>query len=231
HIAYSYSKSCEPYFSNIDELRNIGQDVFGTNPTTIQFNSNYDEHLTLTPGSILPKLTFKLYDDYDHQSNIFKFDPGYNFDKTIYFNVEIDDPSNIALIGQKVSYCYDHECTLPSLKGIYDAFSNIIYLNITVNECNSTYHFKDIDNSGYKTCYIPSCTPSCNSGNCVDYNLCDCSKTPYTGLYCNEYYKLKRYNVIDIIIRTTTIVLSALIISSIIGVYYNRKNSIIKSGK
>ncbi|ORX46589.1 hypothetical protein BCR36DRAFT_296896, partial [Piromyces finnis] len=78
--------------------------------------------------------------------------------------------------------------------------------------------------------YIPRCEPSCNSGICVNDNICNCDNTLKTGKTCNDFYKLKRVKTYDIIIR---IISSILIINSIIvimKIYIYKNDEVIKGG-
>jgi len=36
----------------------------------------------------------------------------------VFFNVEIDDPSNAAVVGQTRNYCWDDKCVFPPVKGL-----------------------------------------------------------------------------------------------------------------
>jgi len=36
----------------------------------------------------------------------------------VFFNVEIDDPSNAKVLGQTQDYCWDDRCIFPSVKGL-----------------------------------------------------------------------------------------------------------------
>lgn len=70
-----------------------------------------------------------------------------------------------------------------------------------------------------------------NNGKCVDTNKCDCSGTKYKGLYCDEYYKIKRYKLIDAMIQIISVILNVLVIVATIGIIYYKKNPVIKAGK
>jgi len=65
--------------------------------------------------------------------------------------------------------------------------------------------------------YFPKCETSCNSGDCINNNVCDCSKTHFTGQYCNEYEKLNRMEKMDIFITMISVLM---IIASVIIIYF-----------
>jgi len=51
------------------------------------------------------------------ESNIFTFDHiDLSFERIIFFNIHVNDESNVYLKGQTVSYCWDTHCTLPAIK-------------------------------------------------------------------------------------------------------------------
>ena len=76
---------------------------------------------------------------------------------------------------------------------------------------------------------MPTCSPSCNSGHCVNNNVCDCTGTNYKGLYCNEYYKLERSKYLDITIKIIGVIMTIASISLFIGLYIFRKKPQIKA--
>ncbi|OUM58904.1 hypothetical protein PIROE2DRAFT_15731 [Piromyces sp. E2] len=69
-------------------------------------------------------------------------------------------------------------------------------MDIKIKECDisndSIYIYQNKEHPVLKSCYVPQCNPSCNTGICKNDNVCDCTKTPFTGLNCNEHYKLYR---------------------------------------
>ncbi|ORX57940.1 hypothetical protein BCR36DRAFT_277581, partial [Piromyces finnis] len=78
--------------------------------------------------------------------------------------------------------------------------------------------------------YLPKCNPQCvNAGKCVNDNLCDCSKTSFTGKTCSEYYKQKRNKITDYLFLFLSYILIALTITVFVGIYFYRKNQIIKA--
>jgi len=53
-ISYSYSKECEPHFSNIDELREMDDNLFfATNPTKLVLIPGSVENISLKSGDIM----------------------------------------------------------------------------------------------------------------------------------------------------------------------------------
>lgn len=78
---------------------------------------------------------------------------------------------------------------------------------------------------------MPICSSSCNGGRCTNNNLCDCTNTTYTGLYCDEHYKLERISSFDITIKIISVVLIIIVISIMIGIILLRNNPVIKGGE
>jgi len=78
---------------------------------------------------------------------------------------------------------------------------------------------------------MPTCSISCNNGKCVNDNVCDCSKTTFTGLYCDEHYKVERIKIFDILYRIIAIIITIITILCIFGIYRYKNNPIIKGGK
>lgn len=79
--------------------------------------------------------------------------------------------------------------------------------------------------------YLPECNPSCNTGNCININVCDCSETQFIGLTCNDYYREKETYVSDLIIKIISYVLTFITVLLIISIYVFRSNQNIKAGK
>ncbi|ORX49710.1 hypothetical protein BCR36DRAFT_240425, partial [Piromyces finnis] len=76
--------------------------------------------------------------------------------------------------------------------------------------------------------YLPKCNPSCNTGKCVNDNVCDCRGTLFKGQYCNEYYLIKRYKIVDNFLIILLFALSVLSVILIFAVIIYRKKSLIK---
>jgi len=78
--------------------------------------------------------------------------------------------------------------------------------------------------------YLPTCENGCNTGKCVNINLCDCSKTFFTGSYCNEYFKMDRIPVLDYLFRILTLILTVVTIFILIITISLKNNPTIKGG-
>ncbi|OUM56463.1 hypothetical protein PIROE2DRAFT_18930 [Piromyces sp. E2] len=149
----------------------------------------------------------------------------------IFFTLEMNDPG-AKYLGQTTNYCFGTECVLPSFKGKYSPFENNIYpLKINIKECNTTiYKYGHRESNYIKSCYIPVCELSCNSGECVSDNFCNCENTGYIGKTCSEREKLKRlkaYDIIIIIISSLLIGLSILLIGRVL---FYKTDVVIKVG-
>jgi len=59
--------------------------------------------------------------------------------------------------------------------------------------------------------------------------MCDCTHTPFHGLYCNEYYKLERIKFIDLIIIVITTVMFYLTLLLMLIIFLFRKENKIKA--
>ncbi|KAL6617723.1 7 transmembrane sweet-taste receptor of 3 GCPR-domain-containing protein [Neocallimastix sp. 'constans'] len=248
-ISYSLSKSDEPFFSNIDELRKI-ENAFATPPVNLRFISNSLNSVSLLSGESLQNdIKFNLIDDYNNLYITFTEDIDYYSPiDVVFLSIETNDPFNTALIGQNLSYCTNNICHIPPVKivgnpGFYNLiirihgseeinkFDEVLFnFDLIINPCNdSRYINNDIENIGFKSCYLPECIPNCNSGVCVNKNVCDCSKTSFKGPFCNEYYKLNRYHVIDIIFKIIGCSLIIILIIIMAGLILCRENLVLKS--
>jgi len=78
--------------------------------------------------------------------------------------------------------------------------------------------------------YIPQCSPSCNSGKCVNNNLCDCSSTPFIGRYCNEYKKLTKSKTLIFTARILAVFIAITTILLMGKVYTLKNNPQLKAG-
>ncbi|ORX38754.1 hypothetical protein BCR36DRAFT_313404, partial [Piromyces finnis] len=77
--------------------------------------------------------------------------------------------------------------------------------------------------------YLPKCSISCNTGECVNMNTCDCSKTKFRGPYCNEYYKAKKVTWFNITIIIISIILTLITLFCMLGICLNRNAPKIKA--
>ncbi|OUM69449.1 hypothetical protein PIROE2DRAFT_2535, partial [Piromyces sp. E2] len=219
-ISFCLTKESEPQFSNKDDLRKI-KGNFVTNPTEIRISSDSVKSVSLFSGDTLnEKINCNLFDDY---GNICKLNSDVSLlthDELIFFNIGIIDSYKAEVVGQFVSYCWKNNCTFPSIKvvgepgnyklgltlftfGPFDKFlENSVYVNLTIKPCaeEEGYIHQITEKTKFKSCYFPTCNPGCNSGECININTCNCANTPYTGLYCNEYYIVERNNIIDWIV-------------------------------
>jgi hypothetical protein len=190
-ISYSLSKNYEPYFSNIDELReneHFKETEFGfsTNPSKIRFTNDSLTTFSILSGDMIPNgMKCEFVDDYGNVPKVLynsiersKYSDD-NFNNYVFFNLEVDD-SNVAIIGNSLAYCILGGCTLPIVKiignpghhklifkvdtyGHFQEFENNTFeIDFTINECDeSIYRYKDIENLGLKSCFEPKCLPTC----------------------------------------------------------------------
>jgi len=77
---------------------------------------------------------------------------------------------------------------------------------------------------------MPLCNPMCNTGTCINDNICDCRNTKFKGKLCNERYQLKRLDYIDVPILFICILLIFVKTILIFCVLKYRKEKIIKAG-
>lgn len=95
---------------------------------------------------------------------------GLNFYNYVFFNLEIEDKQNLAIIGKLISYCILGGCTFPLIKiignpgtyklifkidtfGPFKKFENDkLEIEFTINECDEKiYSNRDIENVGLKS--------------------------------------------------------------------------------
>eukprot|EP00833_Pecoramyces_ruminatium_P015844 jgi/Orpsp1_1/1189876/evm.model.d7180000075160.1 len=211
-ISYSLDKNSEPMFNNFKNntmLLNLkkNKNAFVTNPTHLAFNKNsFNDRKILSGMVIKDSIIANLYDDYDNQFSFGNDIDSLNLNELMFFQIEIKDKNggvdNAILLGQTQGYCWEDECSIENLKilgypgiyyltlklltfGTYSEFiNNTISMEIEIVECDETkYNYQIKDHSSIKSCYIPTCEPSCNSGKCINDNICNCSNTTYTGKY------------------------------------------------
>ncbi|ORX47569.1 hypothetical protein BCR36DRAFT_92865 [Piromyces finnis] len=245
---YTLKIDYEPLISNREYLKNI-KGSLATNPTKIKLNNDTFNDLLIKSGDKIPEgITCSIYDDYDNKIMFGSDIANVEISEFMFFKLEVNDTYNSALVGQTRSYCWDNFCEFPivrvvgnpgvyKLKLIINTFGrftnfddNTVDIKIKIIPCENNYLYQDIENIKLKSCYKPSCEPSCNTGTCINNNICSCNNTLFTGSYCNEYIKLKRISVIDISIRIISIILIIVTIITIFSTIYLRNNPIIKGG-
>ncbi|KAL6625192.1 hypothetical protein LY90DRAFT_33616 [Neocallimastix californiae] len=244
-ISFSYEKRHEPIFSNIKELRKI-KGAFVTNPSYIELTPDSKKSVTLYSGEKIPfEIKFKIFDEYNNIINEEAFE---TIDDMMLFDLELNDTANGKILGSPVYNCYVGYCTIPQIKilgkagsyklyyklktfGNYEPFKNSFgEIDINIKYCsNSSYLYQDIEKAGFKSCYLPQCETSCNKGRCVNMNVCDCSSTPYKGLYCNEYYIEEKSTAFMVFLKIISIILTIITIAFIIGIIKNRNDQKIKA--
>jgi len=246
-VVYGYSINSMPLISNIKELSST--DV-ATLPTYFEIDNNSIDKISILSGENIPEgITCFLFDDYGRKMYFPQKTVDLQLEDFVFFNVEIDDPSNAKVLGQTQDYCWDDRCIFPSVKvignpGIYNLSLKIksfgqyeklikdsIDIPIEIRECNISSHiYSIVENTNLKSCYIPKCEHSCNTGYCANNDYCDCNGTDYIGKYCNEYRKLERYRLLDILfIIIASIMIFTIIILAVMTVKYEN-NIIIKGG-
>ncbi|KAL6626029.1 hypothetical protein U3516DRAFT_809530 [Neocallimastix sp. 'constans'] len=200
-VIYGFSKKSLPIISNIKKLESMDGAVV-TNPTKIRLNSNYINKISINSGDTIPKnISYKIFDDYDNEMIINSDISNIKFEEFIFAGIEINDTYHAILVGQTQTYCWGKNCVFPSVKvigkpgtytiklkiksfGPYIKFENdSVDIQIEILKCNNSYIYQNIESPIFKTCYIPKCEPSCNTGECINDNVCNCNKTHYTGNY------------------------------------------------
>ncbi|ORX75340.1 hypothetical protein BCR32DRAFT_285275 [Anaeromyces robustus] len=251
-ISYSLSKEYEPKISNIDELRE-GEKTFSTNPVGIKFMDDSIQTFSILSGERIPEgIKCEFIDDYGNIP-IFKYESidqkVSSISNYVFFNLEVEDKDNLAIIGKPISYCVLSGCSFPLIKiignpgthklkfqvdsyGPFKKFDNDSFeIEFTIEKCDeSKFAYRDIENVGLKSCFSPQCLQNCNSGRCISNNVCNCTNTNRKGQFCNEYYKLERNIPIDYTIRITAFVLMGISLIIMITIVYYRQNNILKSG-
>ncbi|ORX52522.1 hypothetical protein BCR36DRAFT_30734 [Piromyces finnis] len=259
HIAYSLNKVSEPLFHFNEGYFILQQykaipNTFSTNPTRLAFHDDsYIINEIVSGTLIIQFIIINIYDDYNNQLSFGSSIDELIMDDLAYFEVKVTDKygnsGNADIVGQSHGYCWEDKCYINNIQivgfpgeykftfelltfGVYSKFSNNkISMDFKIIECNETENIYQVKEHKFlKSCYKPKCDPSCNSGRCINDNVCDCSSTTYTGLYCNEHYKVARSHAKDILYRIISHILYLISTILIIAVFINRNVSIIKGG-
>eukprot|EP00833_Pecoramyces_ruminatium_P005772 jgi/Orpsp1_1/1179804/evm.model.c7180000070803.1 len=239
-ICHSFDNECVPNISNREELmKTIGSSSFSTNPIRLDPDINNLNNITIFSGDFISETLKFVFIESDPSSM--------ELDNLIIFKIGTNDLKNIKLLGQTNGYCWDNSCDISNLKivgnpgtyllyielityGNYNSFNNSkSYLEITISDCPRSYIKQDKYNVNIDSCYKPVCTSSCNSGICVNDDVCDCTNTNYKGKSCDEHYILERYKIVDRIIFISTLILVALIAIIIILIFVYKNDNIIKA--
>eukprot|EP00833_Pecoramyces_ruminatium_P010066 jgi/Orpsp1_1/1184098/evm.model.c7180000088000.1 len=243
-ISYSYNIDSEPFINNKEYLikftNDIGINGFSTNPYYIRYVNESDINISLYSGDMLREVIELIKIDSDYNN--------FSIDDMIFFRIESPDESQIKLFGQISSYCLDSICRIPNFRvvgkpgtlnlrffiikyGSYKEFEKNYYdFSLTILPCNkSEYLNQDKDGINIESCYKPICEHSCNTGLCVNENVCNCDGTPYTGKYCNEYLKSERKKIIIYIALAIVIFIFFCIIFFSFGIYWYIYDPIIKA--
>ncbi|ORX84045.1 hypothetical protein BCR32DRAFT_242932 [Anaeromyces robustus] len=248
-VVFSLNNKSEPVISNMSTLKK--KNLVATNPTYLEFLPNVSTSYNILSGEKIPTgIKCNIYDDYNHTISLASDISTAEFDKFSFFEVKINDTYNAALVGQTQSYCWGDICEYPSIKvignpGVYsvklelNSFGdftrfpkNYIDIEININECsNSSYLYQDIENIKLKSCYLPYCEKKCqNGGECINNNVCDCSKSNFIGSYCTEHGKMQRNKNLDKTVLGTSLFLIVVIIITMITTILLRENPAIKGG-
>ncbi|ORY63734.1 hypothetical protein LY90DRAFT_505180 [Neocallimastix californiae] len=211
---------------NKDLFENLSNEKknFATNPSSIAC-AKVNEKISIFSGETpLEKFEY---------SNI----DSYTINDLFYLSVNLRDENgdfteDAMIYGSNNGYCWSNTCYIGNFKGKYQPFKqNEITFNIEIKNCNqSIYLYKDNLNIGRNICYLPKCFQNCNTGKCLNDDLCDCRDTIFTGKYCNEYYHHKKKLFLYIIYNSLTFLLLALSVVSIYLINVNKKYDIIKAG-
>ncbi|OUM60996.1 hypothetical protein PIROE2DRAFT_13112 [Piromyces sp. E2] len=260
-ISYIYDDSHAPSYDDedldyINKLK-LDKNNFVTNPTHIEFDNYNDTEVIVIHSDerIEKEYSCSIYDDY---GNKFSLSEGINdalLDDLIIYELTLINVENkflpTKIYGSYQGYCLNSSCKIKDLRLVgkpgdyklelkivsfgryYEFRDNTIEMNVKILECNETeYINQDKNGISIKSCYKPICDPPCdNNGECINDNVCDCSKTPFKGTLCSERYKQKRYLAIDLTFRITSFILIGITIISTIILYLNRNHEIIKSVK
>jgi len=79
--------------------------------------------------------------------------------------------------------------------------------------------------------YIPYCTPPCaNNGKCVNNNVCNCERTKFIGLLCNEYRQMESIKEMDYLVFILSFVFILCSVGFMIGIFSKKNNKFVKGG-
>eukprot|EP00833_Pecoramyces_ruminatium_P011915 jgi/Orpsp1_1/1185947/evm.model.c7180000096167.1 len=231
-LFHSYNDNSEPVITNKNEIiQNYGKNAFSTNPTNIvQFSG--PKTITLRSGEIISeKLRFYLRDDYD---NVFDFGNDFdniNIEELFFYKIETNDELNTDLYGNINGFCWNNSCDVSNIRCKYGKFDNSsAYIEVKVKECNSKkYKHQFRESRKIESCYIPSCYQSCNTGDCINDDVCDCTSTLYTGKYCNEHYKVEEDIFYNTLLIIGSIILITLSIIFIVGVIIHKTDDVFRA--
>ncbi|ORX60963.1 hypothetical protein BCR36DRAFT_341033 [Piromyces finnis] len=116
--------------------------------------------------------------------------------------------------------------------GKYQPFPDSeITVDIEIKKCdNSTHIYQDNLNIGLRSCYLPTCFQNCNTGKCINDDLCDCSNTGYTGKYCNEHNKHIKNKILYVFYNMLIFIFITISFASMYLMNINKNFDIIKAG-
>ncbi|ORX59206.1 hypothetical protein BCR36DRAFT_275911 [Piromyces finnis] len=256
-ISYVFDIEHEMLFfptSLLDDLKSFNNN-FVTNPTYLMFDEDYNNTIEIYSGDrIDQEYSSSIYDDYGNKFSLSDDISNSKIEDLIFYEMLFYGKKNEVLrskiYGSTKSYCLNNSCKFKNLRlvgppgdyvlelkivgfGNYEEFlNNSIKLNVKIKECNEPgYIYQDKDGENIKSCYKPICNPKCsNQGVCINDNICDCSKTTYTGRICSERNRLGKNKIFNQIIYIISIGFIIVTIGSIYFVFHHRKNEIIKAG-
>ncbi|KAG4090592.1 hypothetical protein H8356DRAFT_1279541 [Neocallimastix lanati (nom. inval.)] len=184
----------------------LDKNNFVTNPTHLEFDENYNnEVIEIYSGDIIEKeYSCSFYDDFQ---NKFIFNTNINnsnIKDLVFYELSLvgknDKTAPTKIFGHYKGYCRNSSCLFKDIRlignpgeyflelkivafGYYNEFvDNTITMNVKILDCPKDLILQDKYKINIKACYKPTCIPDCvNNGRCVNDNVCDCSKSSYTG--------------------------------------------------
>jgi len=248
HITYCFDKNSEPNISNINEFKK-SKGFIATNPTSIKINNDSLNEISLFSGETIPEgIEWNIYDDYNNLISQLSDISNIKLDELILFTLEPSDEYNIEFNGNTQSYCFGSSCVVPPIRvvgnpgkyyitlkiinyGPFNEFeNNYLDIPLEIKNCNSSYINQSIHSSRIKSCYLPKCNPGCNTGKCINNDICNCTNTLFTGKHCNEHYKMERMNIVDYLIRIISILLFIIVIILTVLTWKYKNFPLIKGG-